>query len=104
RPSEARADRLEVGDVLVGAAGGLEDHRGAGVAYDGREKVGVDLAGVDVRVPVSAGVELVAAVVAVDEVDAAGDRADLVDHRLQRDAAGVGVAGVEAEADVVRAG
>ena len=49
--------------------------------------------------PVGAGVEVVAAVVAVHEVDAAGDRADVVDDGLQRVAAGVGVAGVEAESD-----
>ena len=39
----------------------------------------------------------------MDQVDAAGDLADVLDHRLERVAAGVGVAGVEAEADVLRA-
>ena len=42
-------------------------------------------------------------VVGVDQVDAAGDRLDPVDDAEQVLAAGVGVAGVEAEADVVLA-
>src|SRR3954451_16594305 len=93
--SQPGADGLEVGHVLVGAAGSLEHHRGTGVADDGGEQVGVDLAVADVGVPVGAGVELVAAVVAVHEVDASGDRTHLVDDRLQRGAAGGGGAGVE---------
>ena len=60
-------------------------------------------AGADVGMAVGAGVEVVAAVVAVDQVDPAGDGADLVDHGLERDATGMGVAGVEAETDLVGA-
>jgi len=54
-----------------------------------------------VGVPVPAGVELVAAVVAVHEVDPAGDRLDPLDDAEQLLPARVRVAGVEAEADVV---
>ena len=57
----------------------------------------------EVGVPVGAGVELVARVVGVDEVDAPGDGPHLVDDGAEVVAAGVGVAGVEAEADVVAA-
>src|SRR4029078_5983678 len=98
RPSEPRSHGLEVRDVLVSTARGLEDDGGSGVADDRGQEVRVDLPAADVRVALRVGVDLVAAVVAVDEVDPAGDGADLVDDRLERDAAGVGVAGVEAEA------
>ena len=48
--------------------------------------------------PVGAGVEVVAAVVAVHQVDPAGDLADVLDHGLERVAARVRMTGVEAEA------
>ena len=67
-------------------------------AADLGDRVGVDLAAADVGVPVGAGVELVAAVVGVHEVDAAGDGQHPVDDADQILAAGVRVAGVEAEA------
>jgi len=54
-------------------------------------------------VPVTTGVGLVAAVVAVHQVDPPGDRLDPLDDAEQFLPAGVGVAGVEAEADVVLA-
>jgi len=53
--------------------------------------------------PVLTGVELVPGVVAVHEVDPAGDRHDLLDRVRQFDAGRVGVAGVQAEPDVLRA-
>ena len=53
--------------------------------------------------PVGAGVERVAAVVAVDEVDAPGDRPELVDDVAEVVPPGVGVARVEAEPDGVAA-
>jgi hypothetical protein len=53
----------------------------------------------EVRVPVGPGVEHVARVVGVHQVDPAGDRLDPVDEPGQLLAARVGVAGVEAEPD-----
>ena len=53
--------------------------------------------------PVGAGVELVAAVVAVHQVDPTGDGAHLLDDAAEVVAARVGVAGVEAEPDGVAA-
>ena len=50
---------------------------------------------------VAARAGLVLGVVAVDEVDAAGDGLDAVDGVDQRLARGPGVAGVEAEADAL---
>ena len=55
----------------------------------------------EVVVPVLAGVERALGVVGVDQVDPAGDRLDPVDEAEQLLAAGVGVAGVQAEADLV---
>ena len=74
--------------MLVGTTGGLEDDRSAGPAHDLGQQVGVDPPRSDVGVAVGTGVELVATVVAVDQVDAPGDDPHLVDHRLQRDAPG----------------
>ena len=54
--------------------------------------------------PVGAGVEGVARVVGVHEVDAPGDGQHPLDDVTEVVAAGVGVAGVEAEADLVTAG
>ena len=62
-----------------------------------RDRLGIDLAGAEVGVPVGAGVERVAAVVGVHEIDAAGDGEDALDDAGQLLAAGMGVAGVEAE-------
>ncbi len=52
--------------------------------------------------PVLTGVELVPGVVTVHEVDPAGDRHDLLDRVRQLDPGRVGVAGVQAEPDVLR--
>src|SRR5690606_25375160 len=58
-----------------------------------------DPAGAEVGVPVGPRAEGVPGVVAVDEVDPSGDRLHPVDQPHQLLAAGVEVAGVEAEAD-----
>ena len=63
----------------------------------------VDGPGGEVRVPVRARGELVARVVAVHQVDPAGDRLHPVDRVGQVDAGRVGVAGVQAEADLAAA-
>ena len=55
---------------------------------------------VDVGVPVPARTELVPRVVAVHQVDPAGDRLDLVRRVGQVDAGRVGVAGIQAETQV----
>ena len=93
----------DVGGLALDAARRLHDDRRARGSDDVGEVGAVDVAGAEVGVPVGAGVELVAAVVAVDEVDATGDRPDLLDDAAEVVPAGVGVAGVEAEADGVAA-
>ena len=55
--------------MRLGGTGGLAHHRRRGVTDDGGEQVGVDPAGAEAGVPVGAGVEVVAAVVGVDEVE-----------------------------------
>ena len=70
-----------------------------GSAHHRDDQLWIDLALAEVVVPVAAGVERVLRVVGVHQVDAAGDRLDPVDDVEQVLAAGVGVAGVEAEAD-----
>ena len=102
-PGEPVAQPGDVGGLALDAAGGLDDHRGAGGAHDVGEVGAVDVTGAEVGVPVGAGVELVAAVVAVHQVDPAGDGAHLLDDAAEVGAAGVGVAGVEAEPDGVAA-
>ena len=76
---------------------GLADHRGPGGLDDPDQGVEVDLALAQVLVAVAARVGPVLGVVGVDQVDPAGDRLDPVDDAVQLLAAGVGVAGVEAE-------
>ena len=81
------------------AARRLDDDVAAGGAAHVGDDRRVDLTGAEVGVPVGAGVERVAAVVGVHEVDAAGDGQHAVDDAGQVLAAGVRVTGVEAEAD-----
>src|SRR4029077_2406956 len=76
------------GRLAPDAAGGLDDHRGCGVAHDIGEVGALDVTGAEVGVPVGAGVELVAAVVAVHQVDPAGDRPHLLDDAAEGGAAG----------------
>ena len=85
----------------VDAARGLDDDRRVGGADHRHHQLRVDRAAAEVVVPVLAGVEGVLGVVGVDQVDPAGDRLDPVDQAEQVLAAGVGVAGVQAEADLV---
>ena len=80
------------------SAGRLDHRRRPGRPEHRDDELRVDLALADVVVPVGAGVEGVPGVVGVDQVDPAGDRLDPVDDAEQLLAAGVGVAGVEAEA------
>ena len=76
QPTYSRS-RSQAKSAMCSAAppGRLADDGGAGVAHHRGQQVGVDLAGAEVGVPVGAGVELVAAVVAVHQVDPAGDLA-----------------------------
>src|ERR1700761_5606706 len=83
--------------------GGLADHRGAGRADDVEQYLRVDGARVEVGVPVGAGVERVPGVVAVHQVDPAGDRLDPVRCVGQVDARRVRVTGVQAEPDLAAA-
>ena len=97
RPS-AVAQQRDLGGALVGTAGGLEDHRGAGGADDLDQRGGLDLPVRQRGVPVAAGAGLVPRVVAVHQVDPPGDGPDVVDDGLEVEPAGLGVAGVEDEA------
>src|SRR3546814_10764924 len=99
--SEPLAQPREVGRVLLDPAGRLTDHRRLRVPDHRGKQVRLDLSGPEVGVPVGTGVELVATVIGMDQVDPAGDGQDVVDDRLKRVATRVGVAGVEAEADHV---
>src|SRR5262249_9452780 len=87
-----------------GGVGGLGDCRDAGRADDVQQLRGVDRAGLDRGVPVTSGAELIPRVVAVHQVDPAGDGPDPVHDAVQVLTARVRVAGVEAEADHARAG
>ena len=80
--------------------GCLADDRRARRAHHVEQRRRVDRPGVEVRVPVGARAELVARVVAVHEVDPAGDGLDPVDYFGEVDARRVGVAGVQAEPDL----
>src|SRR4030095_1170873 len=80
-------------------AGSLVDVRGPRRLDDPDQGVEVDLALAQVLVAVPARVGLVLGIVGVHQVDAAGDGLDPVDDAVQVLAAGVGVAGVEAEPD-----
>jgi hypothetical protein len=79
--------------------GGLADDGGARGAHHVEERLRVDRARVEVGVPVRARVERVPRVVAVHQVDPAGDRLHLVNRVGQVDAGGVRVAGIQAEPD-----
>ena len=73
------------GDVVLAAlVGGLADDRRVGGLHHGNEQVGVDLAGAEVGVPVGARARGVPRVVAVHQVDAAGEGLDAVDRVDQR--------------------
>jgi uncharacterized membrane protein len=91
----------EPGDVGRQASlGRLADHGGACRADHVEERLRVDRARIEVGMPVGARAELIARVVAVHEVDPAGDRLHPVNHVGQLDAGGVRVAGVQAEPDL----
>src|SRR5690606_2120809 len=81
-------------------ARGLDDDRCARLAEHRAEILGRQRPLTEVGVAVGAGVEGVAAVVGVDEVDPPGHRADPLDESGELLAAGVEVAGVEAEPDL----
>ena len=86
-------------------ASGVSQTTGApGGADHVEQRLRVDRARVEVGVPVSARVERVARVVAVHQVDPAGDRLHPVDGVREVDAGRVGVAGVEAEPDLAAVG
>src|SRR5215471_600386 len=87
-----------------GRVWGLGDRRDTGHADDVEQEFRLDRAGLDGRVPVAEGAELVPRVVAVHQVDPAGDGLDPVHDAGQVLAAGVGVTGVQAEPDLARAG
>src|SRR5882762_7929057 len=101
-PPADRSNRFaqELDVVGVAFSGGLDDRVAAGVADDAGDHVRVDLTVGQVGVPVGPGVERVAAVVGVDEVDAAGDRPHPIDDAVKLLAAGVRVAGIEDEAGI----
>src|SRR4029434_9213613 len=95
--AEPRAKQLDVGGVLGDPARGLADHRGAGRLDDPDQGVEVDLALAEVLVAVPARVGPVLGVLAWEQGHPTGDGLDPVDDAVQVLAAGVGVAGVEAE-------
>src|SRR5882757_7995998 len=99
--NRASADVLaQEGDVVLSAlVGGFADHRGACGLDDRDEQLGVDLSGAEVGVPVGARACGVSRVVAVHQVDAAGEGLDAIDRVDQRLTSGPGMAGVEAEPD-----
>src|SRR3546814_6758111 len=72
--SEPLAQPREVGRVLLDPAGRLTDHRRLRVPDHRGKQVRLDLSGPEVGVPVGTGVELVATVIGMDQVDPAGDR------------------------------
>src|SRR5580658_5785193 len=91
----------DVGGEAAAGVWGLADGRGARRADHAEQQRRVDGPGGDVGVPVPARAELIARVVAVHQVDPAGDRLDPVDGVGEVDASRVGVAGVQAEPDVL---
>src|SRR5579875_5260 len=103
----ARGRAALAGQVLAepadvgGRVGGLADRGGAGGADHGEQLRRVDGALGEAGVPVPARTLLVPGVVAVHQVDPAGDRLDTVHDAIQILAAGQGVTGVQAESDVV---
>ena len=90
----------DIGGQAAVVIGGLADGGGARGADHAEQQRGVDGPGGDVGVPVPARAELIPRVVAVHQVDPAGDRLDPVHRVGEVDAGRVGVAGVQAEAHV----
>jgi hypothetical protein len=88
------------GDVVLAAlVGGFADDRRVGRFDDRYQELRGDLPGTDVGVAVRARTRRVPRVIAVHQVDAAGDRLDAIDRVDQRLARRPGVAGVEAKPD-----
>src|SRR5579862_6342592 len=79
---------------------GLADHRCARSPDYAEDQLRVDGAGLQARVPVPARAELIPRVIAMHQVDPAGDGLDLVHHRGQVEPGRVRVARVQAEAHV----
>src|SRR6266480_4780543 len=103
-PSRLAREALPQPGDVGGRVGGLGDRRCTGRAHDVEQEFRLDRAGLDGRVPVAERAELVPRVVAVHQVDPAGDGLDPVHDAGQVLAAGVGVAGVQAETDLARPG
>src|SRR4051812_13695930 len=87
--------------VLSALVGSLADHRGVGGLDDRNQQLGVDLSGAEVGVPVRTRTRGVPRVVAVHQVDAAGDAHDPLDGVDELLARSPGMAGVEAESDAL---
>src|SRR4051794_34235074 len=87
--------------VLSALIGGLADHRGVGGLDDRNQQLGLDLSGAEVGVPIRTRTRGVPRVVAVHQVDAAGDAHDPLDGVDELLARSPGMAGVEAEADAL---
>src|SRR5271166_4667692 len=85
--------------VLAALVGRFADNRRARRPHHRHQQVGIDLPGAEVGVPVAARPRRVLGVVAVHQVDAAGDALDALDGVDQRLARRPGVAGIQAEAD-----
>ena len=90
----------DVGGQAAVLIGGLADDRRARGADHPEQQGGIDGPGADVGVPVPARAELVPRVVAVHQVDPAGDGLDPVGRVGEVDAGRIGVAGVQAEPEV----
>src|SRR5580765_146097 len=90
----------DVGGQAAVLVRGFADDRRARGADHAEQQGGIDGPGADVGVPVPAGAELIPRVVAVHQVDPAGDGLDPVGRVGEVDAGRVGVAGVQAEAQV----
>src|SRR5262249_36187508 len=102
----ARGEGSGAGEVLAEPAdvrarvGGLGDQGRPSGAGHSEEDGWLDLARLNGGVAVTARAELVPRVVAVHQVDPPGDRLHPVDHAGELVAARVGMAGVQAEADL----
>ena len=97
RRAQSLAQIRDVSALTLGAAGCLDHHVAACRAAHFGDELSLDLTGLDVGVPVGAGVECVAAVVRVHQVDPAGDRQRALDDARQFLTAGVRMAGVQHE-------